>query len=373
MARTKEELEHLIEKRGLAPKDSLKVRPLTMREINGMHEHTYAWHELCNLANVNAAINETKTKAENSENARLAKVQREFDSTASEEETNEALAEVKKFVATHPQLITSYMPNRELLVGWLQKNKLHTTQANLSTAFEELGRTGQIVLNPAAVGIIRIKTSNGRTEDICKEDLPVWQRRNGTYRDAGKTVPIPVEILPFDQTTGVELMRSPQRDRLLKAYTPTIAREFELKKMSADEWNKANPLPPSGQVVAAIAAQIEKAVLTFISFHPEYQITEENKTHLLAYLEKRKLPCTLNTLEAAYGDLVREGYIETNNAVGNTQATRMIDYAAASRGNQKTADPQLASEINSMSAEQFLKWEQNPANRARVNSAVGSR
>jgi hypothetical protein len=367
MARSKEDLEHIIKERKLAPIDSLTERPLTMREVNAMHVDVFAWHEIYNKRNLLAAIEEPRIKAENKKNAKLATAHRQIvEEAATDEEARTAEREIVRFRASHPQYLGNFLPNNKAMLDWLKSHTLLITQENLTAAFGELAREGKLVVNPAAVGVIRIQLSNGRTEEICKEDLPVWQRRNGTKREAGRTVPIPVEILPFEEVTGAALIRSPQRDRLLSAYTPEIAQDLETKKLSADEWNRQHPLPLSGAELGRIGSQIKKAVDTFLSFHPEYAITAENQKHIEAYLAKRNLHFTFTNLEASYSELVREGYIETNEAVASGQATKMIDYAAEAKrtGAAEThSDAQTQRDIRKMNAKEYEVWLQNPDNR----------
>src|SRR6266403_2358820 len=151
--RTKAELEHFILTKRLATTESLSQRELTAREIHLMSEPVFAWHEQNNRANVEKALDAPRIKAANVKNAEAAKSQRIWKNEATNEETEESVREVQKFVAVYPQFRADFVPNREALISFLRERNLSCVKANLVTAFEALASKGLLVLNPSAIGI----------------------------------------------------------------------------------------------------------------------------------------------------------------------------------------------------------------------------
>jgi len=288
-----------------------------------MSEPVFAWHEQNNRANVEKALDAPRIKAANVKNAEAAKSQRIWKNEATNEETEESVREVQKFVAVYPQFRADFVPNREALISFLREKNLSCVKANLVTAFEALASKGLLVLNPSAIGI-------------------------GTETEI----------------SGARVVRHPELYRLL-APAPTEAQKAKLEqgKMSADEYRKQHPEAfRDPQVYADTAEKIKREINSFRSFHPEYKLTEENSKHLQAYISKRKLPFNRESLEAAYSELVREGYIETNpEAVVSSGGTKLIDYGG------RPGRANLSHEINRMSAAEYTRWLENPANRRLVD------
>ncbi len=318
--KTKAELEHLILTKHLATAESLTKRELTAREIHLMPEPVYSWHQQNNLKNVEVALDAPRIQAENKKNSADAKSARIWADKATEEEIQESISEVAKFCQRYPQFVGSYVPNREALISWLN---LPCTARNLVSAFEDLASKGLLLLNPSAIGI-------------------------GTE----------------DAISGQRVVRHHELYRLL-APAPTEAQKAKLEqgKMSADEYRKQHPEAfRDPRVYADAAEKIKREINSFRSFHPEYLLTEENSKHLQAYIEKRKLPFNRESLEAAYGELVREGYIETNpEAVVSSGGTKLVDFGG------RPGRANLSREINRMSAVEYARWLENPANRRLVD------
>jgi len=321
--KTKAELEHFILTKHLATAESLTNRELTAGEIQLMPEPVYSWHQQNNLKNVEAALDAPRIQAGNKKNAVDAKSSRIWADKATEEEIQESISEVAKFCQRYPQFVGSYVPNREALISFLRERNLPCVKANLVTAFEDLASKGLLVLNPSAIGI-------GMESEI----------------------------------SGYRVVRHPELYKLL-APAPTEGQRAKLEqgKMSADEYRKQHPEAfRDPQVYADTAEKIKREINSFRSFHPEYKLTEENSKHLQAYISKRKLPFNRESLEAAYSELVREGYIETNpEAVVSSGGTKLIDYGG------RPGRANLSHEINRMSAAEYTRWLENPANRRLVD------
>ena len=191
------------------------------------------------------------------------------------------------------------------------------------TAFEDLASKGLLVLNPSALGL-------------------------GTETEI----------------SGGRVVRHPE---LYKLLAPAPAEKDRLKlaeqKMSADEYRKQHPEAfRDPRVYAEAAEKIKREINSFRSFHPEYLLTEENSKHLQAYISKRKLPFNRESLEAAYGELVREGYIEINHeTVVSSGGTKLVNFGG------RPGRANLSHDINRMTAVEYARWLENPANRRLVD------
>jgi len=307
----------------LAQKHGWKAEPLTRARINRMPADESDWHSRFNADEFTRAWGEDQAKAENKKNAEATKAGRMWGDAASEEETQEAIQEVAIFCRAYPQFRGDFVPNREALISFLREKNLSCVKANLVTAFEHLASKGLLVLNPSALGI-------GTESEI----------------------------------SGQRVVRHPE---LYKLLAPAPVEKDRLKlaeqKMSADEYRKQHPEAFREPLAYAKAAeQIKREINSFKSFHPEYLLTEENSKHLQAYISKRKLPFNRESLEAAYGELVREGYIETNpEAVVSSGGTKLVDFGG------RPTRANLSCEINRMTAVEYARWLENPANRRLVD------
>ena len=311
------ELKYLAEQKGW------QVGPLTFGKIQRMNSDEARFNELFNKAEYEQALDEPRIKAESKKNAEATKAQRTWADQASEEETAEALQEVNKFVASFPQFRADFIPNREALISFLRSKTLPCTARNLAYAFEDLASKGKLLLSAAAIGL-------GPEEDL----------------------------------SGYKLMRHPQLHVLLApGRTDKDKTRLAEQKMSADEYRKQHPEAfRDPRVYAEAAEKIKREINSFRSFHPEYLLTEENSKHLQAYISKRKLPFNRESLEAAYGELVRQGYIEINHeTVVSSGGTKLVDYGG------RPGRANLSHEINRMSAVEYARWLENPANRRLVD------
>src|SRR5207302_11197832 len=169
------------------------------------------------------------------------------------------------------------------------------------------------------------------------------------------------------EISGGRVVRHPE---LYKLLAPAPAEKDRLKlaeqKMSADEYRKQNPEAfRDPRVYAEAAEKIKREINSFRSFHPEYLLTEENSKHLQAYISKRKLPFNRESLEAAYGELVRQGYIEINHeTVVSSGGTKLVDFGG------RPGRANLSREINRMSAAEYAEFIANPTNRRSIDEAL---
>ena len=310
----------------LAQKYGWKAETLTRARINRMPADESDWHSRFNADEFTRAWGEDQAKAENKKNTEAAKSQRIWKNEATNEETEESIREVQEFVAAYPQFRADFVPNREALISFLRSKTLSCVKANLVAAFEDLASKGFLLLNPSAIGI-------GEESEI----------------------------------SGGRVVRHPE---LYKLLAPAPAEKDRLKlaeqKMSADEYRKQHPEAfRDPRVYAEAAEKIKREINSFRSFHPEYLLTEENSKHLQAYISKRKLPFNRESLEAAYGELVRQGYIEINHeTVVSSGGTKLVDFGG------RPGRANLSREINRMSAAEYAEFIANPTNRRSIDEAL---
>jgi DNA-binding transcriptional MocR family regulator len=95
-----------------------------------------------------------------------------------------------------------------------------------------------------------------------------------------------------------------------------------------------------------------------------------------AYIEKRHLPISINSLETAYAELVREGYIKTSPeaVVSAGGGTKLIDLGGeylphGTRQNLRVTNKVLA-DVNRMSAKEYQDALRDPEYRAQVEAAL---
>jgi len=371
----------------LAEKFGWKVGPLTFGKIQHMNSDEASFHDIFNKTEYERALNEPQTKAaakkeaakaaeeteqvkaENTKNLNAWAGKKFWESELPPEELEKAKKEAEVFHSRYPQFVLNNQQNADALRDWLFANRLSLTAANLAKAFNALTKEGRLILNPAVCGIIRIQMGDGQVLDIKSESLPDYQRRNppsiegrGVFR---KTVQKPIKILPaVEAVTGSELVNHPLFKTLTEAYDSVAETKRYNDSLSADEYRRQHGEAFREPLASVkVAEQIKREINSFLSFHPEYVLSEENKKHLCAYIEKRHLPFTLNSLETAYTDLVREGYIKPNpEAVVSSNGTKLVDYGGGP-GRAK-----LPYEINRMSAKEYEEWIQNPANRRAVDA-----
>jgi hypothetical protein len=379
--KTANEIKYLAEKYGWT------VGPLTHAGILRMTSDQCQFHELFNKAEYERALNEPqekaaakkaaeeqdRVKAENQKISELWAGKKFWTTQATPEEIQSAKTALEACEKRYPQLVGSSVKS-ESIREWLLTNNLPVTVANLSRAFEALAREGRLVLNPAACGIIRIQMGDGQVLDILAEELPAYQRKNpptiegrGVWR---KTVQKPIKILPaVESVTGSELASHPLLKTLLQSFDPADEAKRRQDAMSADEYRNAHPEAwRDPRVYADAAKQIEQEINSFVSFHPEYVLTDENRKHMRAYLDKRNLSYTLNNLETAYGELVKEGYVQTNpEAVVSSGATKLVDLGAQTptpRGGYRPWDR--------MNSREFEAWVRIPANKQLVEDSYAT-
>jgi hypothetical protein len=340
--------------------------PRTYAAIQRMTSDQTAWEAMFNKEEFEKGLSERDLKAKNRRDAEAEAVEKYW---AGDQVTEEAVREIQKFIAAHPQFRADDMGNREALVNFLREHKQPVTQANLTEAFQILGRDGKLVLSPSKVGIIHI-LYNGRPADIRKEDFQVYKRRDPNAQEV---------LQDDDSVTGYRLARHSCLALLLSPHSPAIQAQREQAALSADDYKKQNPEAFPKSIPPLVEKKWRQAASSFASFHPEYIPSAENKKHMLAYLEKRNLPITLNNLEAAYAELTKDGYIQINPeaVVSAGNGTRMIDYGAPGRGKEVASLPEgnesLAYKIRNMTAKEYSDFIADPNNRRAVDRAVAAR
>lgn len=351
--RTKEELEYLIVKKNLAPAESLTERELTEAEIRRMPEPVYEFHMKYNGPNVEAALNASKIQAKNAREAENAKAKRIHAEQHTQAEFLEGAKVVERFLVAYPQFDRTSQSNlEELSVRMRQGNLLYTFE-NVVSVFEMMVREGKAVLNPSAVGIVKVAYSNGQTFDIRREDLPIHQRRN-----KGLTV-----LEPETAVTGYRLTKHPLLDILLSPYGPEIQAQREQAAVSADAYRQQHPEAFRNPTAEAQRVERErKDAETFLSFHPECSNVLANWDILRAELKQKNLPTNRNSFEAVYPALVEADRLAMNsNAVVASGMTRMIDCGANQgplRANQtpEGIKPSLARRIANMTAREYEEF-----------------
>jgi hypothetical protein len=369
----------------LAEKFGWTAGPLTFKAVQNMNSDQARFHELFNKAEYERALGEPqakkeaakaateteRVKAENAKNKEWWDGKKFWESEVTPEGLRKVEEETELFHTIYPQLVLNNQQNGDALREWLVSKCLPVSAVNLSKAFQALAREGRLVLNPSVCGIIRIRLGDGKELEIKSEQLPDFQRRNpATIEGRGifrKTVQKPVEILPaVESVTGSELANHPLLDTLLGAYDVVAETKRYNDSLSADEYRRQNGEAfRDPRAYANAADKIKREIGSFISFHPEYRLTEENKKHLCAFIEKRKLEFNRENLETAYGELVREeGYIETNpEAVVSSGQTKLVDFGG------RPSPTKTPAEIRRMSAKEYQDWlNESPANREAANA-----
>jgi hypothetical protein len=234
----------------LAERNGWKVGPLTYNQVQRMSSDEIDFHSKLNKEEFEKALDAPRVKAENAKNLEAAKSQRMWKNEATNEETEESVNEVQRFVAAYPQFRADFVPNREALISFLREKNLPCVKANLVTAFEDLASKGLLVLNPSALGI-------GTESEI----------------------------------SGQRVVRHPELFRLL-APAPTEAQKAKLEqgKMSAKEWKEAHKedFKPT-QASPSFFRALEQAIATFRLSNPTYIPTEENKGKMEKFLKANGL------------------------------------------------------------------------------------
>jgi hypothetical protein len=340
MARSKEDLEHLIEKRGLAPMESLRVRELTEKEIlSEMPEPVYEWHYLYNRPNIEKAMAAKKIKQGEQKTTEEREAKQFWDGIQKRQLGGEQLKKAKEasdnFCAKHPQYYRNNLTNDTAIAAWFKSRTLAPTEANLREAFVELAKNGKLILNPAAIGVIRIRLSNGQVLDMHESDLSNWQQRNHEPK---------VEILAFEEITGRELVCSSQLQWLLKAYPEGSLQAIKQTKMSAEQFK-----PAVQKAFENDPNRVRSVIEEFKKAHPDYPLTDESREHMVSYMDKRKKVYTVANLKEAYQTLVAEGYIEPNRDYVN----RLYE--------------EVQNEIRGKSAKEYEEWLRIPGNIKRAN------
>lgn len=349
----------------LAQRHGWEVGPLTYARVSRMGSQELNFHEVFNKAELQKALDAPRVEAENKRN--------EEDTRTAEywkggRATPETVEQVQQFISRYPQFRADLMSNRTALIDDLKASNLPVTQENLRNSFESLARDGRLTLSPSKVGVIRIRFSNGRMQDIRREDLSVYQRRD----------PQAQEVQEDDGISGARLSRCEMLDVLLSPHTAEIQEKREQGATSADEFRRGHKELHETRVPPLIAARMRQHVATVAEKHPEVVQNGSNAEKIATYLAEKGLPVNLANLDLAHAELSKVGALETNNAVATVPGTKLIDYdgnggATVKRGTDLPTKESLAYKVNSMSAAEYATWLQNPANRRAVDNAAAAR
>ncbi len=98
-------------------------------------------------------------------------------------------------------------------------------------------------------------------------------------------------------------------------------------------------------------AAVEKALLSFQHFRPEYIASSKNATLMMGWLSEAGLPPSVGNLEAAFDALRQSGQLELNTAVMVSGSTRFVDYGdAGPRGVPPRPDKAFRKKIEGMTS-----------------------
>jgi hypothetical protein len=321
----------------LAQKHGWAKGPLTSARVQRMTVQEYEFHQAFNKTDLERAVAEPQTQAQNKRTAEDSKAQRMWKDEASAEETEFALKEVTAFCQAYPQFIGRHVPNREALVAWLREKYLPVTFANLATAFQALGAEGKILVNPSAIGI-------------------------GTEQEIG----------------GSRLKHHPELWRLLEP-APNVEQQAKIadQKMSSKEYREAHKEDwREHRISDRQQASWNKSIEFFKQSRPDYKATDSNKTKILNFIFSNGLQVNPQGLEAAYKYLKPRNELELNEgAVQEGQSVRYTNLAGTGgdvRNGFVGRDTNLAAKIASMSADEYSRWLQSPSNRKAADALAAA-
>jgi hypothetical protein len=319
-------------KQGVDP-DSLVRRPLTYDEFNAFQESEKCWHLNENSAAVNKALAEydkelREVKSKTQETKR--KISR-FEVEDPAAIGNLLIESGGQFSIKYPQFIAARKYTDRVL-RFIQENELLPELDSFVAAFRALANSGEIAINVAATGL-----SDDDTE-----------------------------------LTGSALQARPDLNQLLQPVTPDLVERRRVLRMddkALKAWQREKEGAPD--VPPMIKARIEKAFVTFTAMHPDVVFDHANKTKLLQYLNDHPSPnIDYNTIRLAYESLLAAGEMELYTNVVMREGTTAYDYSQIQR-NERPVKPvptptvreNLERKIRNMSAENYDKWIQTPANR----------
>jgi hypothetical protein len=104
------------------------------------------------------------------------------------------------------------------------------------------------------------------------------------------------------------------------------AEEKAIRGMTAEQFKASRPELVDKRTPPLMRAAVEKALLTFQAFHPEYIVNAKNGSLMMRWLEETQLPPTAGNLDAAFDALRRSGQLELSTAVTQSGSTRFVDY-----------------------------------------------
>ena len=188
-------------------------------------------------------------------------------------------------MADYPQLVRSW-ENIDVIAHRLIAKNLVPSYDNLVFVLHELAKDGAVSLSPSAIR-------------------------------AGEE----------DQISGETLKRHANLKQLLRP-----AEEIERQRVanqSAEEYRKEHASDwPAPSIPPLVMAGIEKNLDAFASLHPDYVRCPENAAKMISAVQNRG-PISIQLLEEAYNGL--RGQLQTNNAVKEYGATRLVDLGGRPR------------------------------------------
>jgi hypothetical protein len=208
------------------------------------------------------------------------------------------------------------------------------TQSDFIGAVQELGSRGELVFNPSVLGLSADTSITGRAL---------------TYF----------------------LRHTPGSESLLE---PIMARKqvekIEAQLQSADDFRAEHVKDFStGELSERAKADLERAVNGFLSLHPEYVASDENKNKIFKWLRESGGTVSTSLIAEAFRSLVSSGDIQSGDAVQRGQAVTFTDYGPRPQGIPPRSDKySFQKKISDMTAAEFAKrCAEDPTFREAVN------
>lgn len=153
------------------------------------------------------------------------------------------------------------------------------------------------------------------------------------------------------------LERAYQTLRPMGVFVEKTEEERRVDRLSADQYRQEHPELADHRVPPVILKQAEKALLTFISTHPQYIPCEGNRALMMEWLSEVGLPPTTGNLDSAFTALQSQGLLKVNSAVVTSGATKLTDFGdTGPRGvPPQSSKYSFRKKIESMSASEYAE------------------
>ena len=315
-----------IQHEGVDP-ESLARRPLTYAEYSAMGQAQQNWHLSENSAAVDKALaaHEKETREAVSHAKREVRKVANYDVDDVPALANLMISNGGRFSEMFPQFVTS-RANTDRVLKYLRENELLPEVENFIVAFKALAHAGEISIDGSKTGLTDDST------ELTGERL----------QDALNSNPLLLSKATPDVVERRRLMRMPTKD--FEAYQ-----------------EKTNPKP----LPFVIKQQIDVAFRTLESRHPEFRFnSDSNKDKLLAHLNTHANLITAQTVEAAFLALRANGELDLNpNVRVQAEHATWTDFSQIDQKQLTDKQENLERHIRNMTAEEYEKWLQSPANR----------